>query len=291
MRNKSYTISLFQADVELIREVGAEKLAEINKDVDTDVDLVYWALEQLRKIIGFENNGTTSGLVDFFRFCAGVVTFEGPSADGSSATTESNYSTIFNETSVSPFGGNVKLQESTSNIPNMTLHVATETGNISLSQMPTTSTQYESFISSSVSSSQTGLPTSNVNNVTLTANDTGSEEEEEEDYQYPWLNITILDQYREAYRKYIRYIDDVIVVPFGHIQQDQEFFILAEGFARSTENPEYTKQNVHGECFDLIEEGKEVMRLFCTLMNLVRKLKANDSKESVISVPCIGKWK
>ena len=73
-------------------------------------------------------------------------------------------------------------------------------------------------------------------------------------------------------------------MPYGHIQQDQEFFILAEEFARSTENPEYTKQNVHGECFDLVEEGKEVMRLFYTVLNLVRKLKANDSKESVTTL-------
>ena len=197
----------------MIREVGAEKLAEINKEVVTDVDLVYEALDQLRNIMASKNNGTTSRLVEFFRFCSSVVTSEGPSADVSSATTESNYSTIFDETSVPPFGGNVKLQESTSvsNTPNMTLHVATETGNASLSQMSATSTQYESSISSSVSSSQTGLPTSNVNNVTLTANDTGFEkEEDEEDYQYPWLNITSLDQCREAYRKSIKYIDDII---------------------------------------------------------------------------------
>ena len=182
--------SLFQADAELIREVGAEKLAEINKEVDTDVDLVYEALEQIRKIMAFGNNGTTSRLVEFFRFRAGVAIFEGSSADGSSATTESNYSTIFGETSVPPFGGNMKLQESTSvsSTPNMTLHVVTETGNISLSQLSAASTQYESSISSSASSSQTGLPTSNVNNVNLTANNTGSE-----DYQYPWLNITSLD--------------------------------------------------------------------------------------------------
>ena len=122
-----------------------------------------------------------------------------------------------------------------------------------------------------------------MNNVTLTANDTGSEEEEE-DYQYPLLNITSLDQCREAYRKSIKYIDEVIVVPYGDIQQDQEFFILAEEFARSTENPRYTKQNVHGECFHLIEEGKEVMRLFYTVLNLVRKLKANDSKVSVTTL-------
>ena len=45
-------------------------MAEITKDVDTDVDLAYEALEQFWKIMALRNNGTTSRMVDFFRFCA-----------------------------------------------------------------------------------------------------------------------------------------------------------------------------------------------------------------------------
>ena len=41
--------------------------------METDVDLVYLALEQLRQIMSFENNGTTSKVVDFMRFCAGAT--------------------------------------------------------------------------------------------------------------------------------------------------------------------------------------------------------------------------
>ena len=50
------------------------------------MNLVYDALEQLREIMAFENNGTTSGLMDFFRFCSDAKTFVGSSVTYSTST-------------------------------------------------------------------------------------------------------------------------------------------------------------------------------------------------------------
>ena len=59
-------------DEELVEEFITEKQSQI-ENVNTDVDMVHEALEQLWKIMSLENNGTTSRLVGFFRFCAGVT--------------------------------------------------------------------------------------------------------------------------------------------------------------------------------------------------------------------------
>ena len=40
---------------------------------NTNVDLVYEAVNQMRKIMGFENNGTSSRLLDFMKFCANAT--------------------------------------------------------------------------------------------------------------------------------------------------------------------------------------------------------------------------
>ena len=54
----------------MIDELIADKLKVIDKSVDTDVDLVYEAMDHVRKIMSFENNGTTSRLLDFLKICA-----------------------------------------------------------------------------------------------------------------------------------------------------------------------------------------------------------------------------
>ena len=59
-------------DERLIEEFTADKRALI-EDVNVAVDLAYEALEQLWKIISFKNNGTTSALMEFFRFCSGTT--------------------------------------------------------------------------------------------------------------------------------------------------------------------------------------------------------------------------
>ena len=79
-------------DEKLIDQFIADKVSEITKDVDTDVDLAYEALEQFWKIMALGNNGTTSRMVDFFRFCAGVT----PDAEQSVETnTTSDYSILY----------------------------------------------------------------------------------------------------------------------------------------------------------------------------------------------------
>ena len=123
-------------------------MAEINKEADTDVDLVYEALEQLRKIMAFDNNGTTSRLVEYFKFCAGVE-----------------------KSSASP-------------IPSVT---------------------------------DTSAPLSST-----------IEQDETEDDQHPWLNVTSLEECNAAYRKLRNHINDVIIGPYGHIQGDQEFCFIGE---------------------------------------------------------------
>ena len=61
-------------DEKLIDQFISDKVAEINEEVHTDVELAYKALEQLWKIMVFENNGTTSRLVELFRLFASVET-------------------------------------------------------------------------------------------------------------------------------------------------------------------------------------------------------------------------
>ena len=67
-----YLLDIFQTDKKLIAKLISEKVTAI-QDTNPDMDLVYEALEQLREIMAFENNGTTSRLVDFFRLCKGMI--------------------------------------------------------------------------------------------------------------------------------------------------------------------------------------------------------------------------
>ena len=60
------------------------------QDVNTEMHLTYEGLEQLWEIMAFENNGTTSVLVDFFMFCAGVTTSEGSSVTYSTSSTSAD---------------------------------------------------------------------------------------------------------------------------------------------------------------------------------------------------------
>ena len=56
------------------------------QNANTEMDLVYEALEQLWEILAFETNGTTSRLMDFFRFCAVAKTSAGLSVPYSTST-------------------------------------------------------------------------------------------------------------------------------------------------------------------------------------------------------------
>ena len=163
------------------------------QDVNTDTDLVYEALEQLLELMAFEDNGTTSVLVDFFMFCAGVTT-----SAGSFVT----YST----SSTSP-------------------HVVV-TSLVDLSQ---------------------------------------------EKNRFPWLNVKNLDECHVVNRKFKKYLDDVIIVPYGHIKRDQEFFNVADhyydghSFERGT------------ECSALLEDGKKSLDYFWTILDLITSVTQGNS--------------
>ena len=163
-------------------------MAEINKDVNTDVDLVYDALEQLWKIMAFENNGTTSRLVEFFRFCGGVS------------------------------------------------------------------------ISTSLISSAT---------ITSAPHSSTTEQDENEDDQHPWMNVTSPDECNEVYQKFKNHINDVILGRYGHIKEEQEFFVMAQQYDDSVNNLGSTK---YPECFTLIEEGKVILDSFDIALGLVSTL-------------------
>ena len=65
-------------DEKLIDQFISDKQAVI-EDVNTDVDIAYEALEELRKIMLFKGNRTAFTLADFFRFCAAAISSVEPS--------------------------------------------------------------------------------------------------------------------------------------------------------------------------------------------------------------------
>ena len=100
-----------------------------------------------------------------------------------------------------------------------------------------------------------------------------------EQKQHPWLKITSFNQCEDAYLQFRKYVDDVIVAPYEHIQQVQDFFTLAEEFAQAVDDN--TNKYDHRECLALVQEGREVIDLFVTIFNLVRKVKLGDLEDSM----------
>ena len=101
-----------------------------------------------------------------------------------------------------------------------------------------------------------------------------------EQKQHPWLKITSFNQCDDAYLEFRKYVDDVIVAPYEHIQQVQEFFTIAEEFTQAVDDN--TNKYDHRECLGLVPEGREVIDLFVTIFNLVRKVKLSDIEESMV---------
>ena len=176
-------------------------MAEINKDVDTDVDLVYEALEQLQKIMAFQNNGITSRLVDFFRFCGAV--------------------------------------------------------SISASPIPSATDTLTTPLSSTI------------------------ERDENEDDQHPWLNVTSPEECNGAYMKLRNHINDVILGRYGHIKEEQEFFVMVQQYDDSVNNSGSTE---YPECFALIEKGKVIIDTFNTVLRLVSSLIEVDVVEGLATI-------
>ena len=189
-----------------------DKMAEINKDVDIELDLVPEALRKLRNIMKLEHNGTTTRLFDFFQFCAGANTTVVSSPTLVSSATDASV----------PF--------TASNLESTT-------------EITSTSTQ-----------------------------------QEHENYEGPWLNVTSLDECNETHRKFKKYIDDVILIPYGHIKDEQIFFVMAEKYNHSVNGSGPLK---YPECFDLIEKGKAIMDFFNAVLHLTSQVVEVDIGEGL----------
>ena len=254
------------------------------QDVNTEMNLVYEALEQLREIMALENNGTTSRLVDFFRFCSDAKTSVGSFVTNSTSTLSeitllpsTEPSTILSpsgESSITlsiPSGTLIGLSAeatSTSSTIVMALDSSTLANNFTKSKLnhslatmipsPT-----ESYISDEAASSieYDSLPLDG-DYVEVTSFMDLSQEKN----IFPWLNVTNLKECDGAERQFKKYIDDVIIGPYGHIKRDQKFFNLAEMFNDIYVFTEYN------ECFALIEEGKKNLDYFWTILDLINNV-------------------
>ena len=155
----------FQKDEQLITQLISDKQADIEKKVDTDVDIAYEGLEQVLKILAFETSGMNSKLVDFLRFCAGAtssessVTLSPPASTPSSAVSSAE---SLSEESILPSVDAFNLNES------LSATITTSSFNISVLS-PNTSSQMET-----PNPSQIGDISFSNDNVTIVRTPSGS---------------------------------------------------------------------------------------------------------------------
>ena len=247
------------------------------------MDLVYEALEQLWNIMAFGTNGTTSRLVEFLEFCAGMKTSKLLAANELSASehlTEPQLeesATILLESTVMPSTHVLTVDKSSSMsvIPPLASEMRTERGNTTPFVFVQNNTYISDEISSDMMLSPVGLLAKNEDSTVATDNTVQTLKQK----QHPWLTITGFNQCNDAYLEFRKYVDDVIVVPYEHIQQVQEFFTLAEEFAQAVDDN--TNKYDHNECLALVQEGRDVIDLFGTIFNLARKVKLSDLEESM----------
>ena len=102
------------------------------------------------------------------------------------------------------------------------------------------------------------------------------EQDQDGNNEHPWLNITSPEDCNEAHRKFKKHINDVIIVPYGHLQGEQEFFVIAEQYKKSGDYSEVIR---YSDCFSLIEEGKEITDSFSTAFSLISQVVENDVEE------------
>ena len=87
--------------------------------------------------------------------------------------------------------------------------------------------------------------------------------QDEENNIFPWLNVTNIEECNLANLQFKKYIDEVIIAPYGHIKSDQEFFRFADF---------YLFDKVVGNvnvCIALIAEGKKGLDYFWTVLDLI----------------------
>ena len=228
----------------LIRNIASDIQTTI-QNVNTEMDLVYEALEQPWKSMAFENNGTISRLMDFLWFCKGATTSTTQSVTlasfrvSSVTLSVSSYGSDYTETRTLT---EIKLDHSSSTII-------------------TSST--ESYISDEASSSvEVDSLNLNVDDVVVTS--LVGQSHEEEMNILSWLNITNLEQCDVAERQFKNYFNDVIIAPYGHINHYPEFFKFADLFFRQK-----SEQIYYNDCFALINKGKESLDYFWTVLDLI----------------------
>ena len=258
---------------------------------DTELHLVYEALEQLRQIIAFENNGTTSKLLNFLRFCASrsasaVQTIilspsqqqsidlsipMRPQLEPSSAVhREPSDQPVIESTAIS----NDQIQNTD------VLDFQTNVEQLNPSQISLPSALENSL--PNVSSLGVSFMTINQDDLEIIPTNSTAESQDTGREKYPWLRVTSQDQCDDAYLKFKNHIHDVIVVPYAPIQQNQEFFTLAEDFAHSSGNPEMVKQVVYRQCFDLIQLGRNSIDFLQTLLYLLGRVVRSEVREGLV---------
>ena len=271
---------MFQRDEELIDNIHSD-IETVHKGFNTEMDLVYEALEQLWEIMALENNGTTSKLVDFVRFCSDAKTFVGSSVIYS--TSKLSEITLLPSTEpsaiLSPSGESfVTLSVSSGSLIGLSAEATSTSSTILISLDSSTHTRIiteakldhspaamipsptESYISDeSASSIEIGSSTLDVDDMVVTSVVDLSQDDEN---TFPWLNVRNLDECNVAEQQFKNYIEDVIITPYGHIKRDQEFFNLAD-FYRLRE---------YNECVALIEEGKKSLDYFWTVLGLINNV-------------------
>ena len=245
-------------------------MAEITKDVDTDVDLAYEALEQFWKIMALGNNGTTSRMVDLFRFCTGVT----PDAEQSVDTyTTSDYfiptqaqqegsTAILLESTVLPSTDDMNLGKSISMsfTPPLAPEVLTKSNNIFIDGLETT---IEAIGIDSTKEMSTSMDT--------------LEGFLEQSKGFPWLERISVDQCNES----SKYIDNLVLTFTANIRKDQQFFITAQEYQDhySTDASDIAK---YRKCFDLIDQGKKILDSFFAVKDLIHELSGSGFQEGLV---------
>ena len=97
-----------------------------------------------------------------------------------------------------------------------------------------------------------------------------------EEDPFPWLKVTERNECNEVYSSFKKYINHVVVL-HEDIQQEQDFFMLADDYADATSD---SNLNKYRECFDLVEEGRIIIDAFLTVLELIIKITQSDLKDA-----------
>ena len=237
----------FQVDEKLIDQFISDKVAEINGEIHTDVELAYEALEQFWKIMAFENNGTTSRLVELFRLCASVET--------------SAEHTI----SVSPFTTGAQPEETVITFTESSVRPsAHEFLSTDVDIGPETSIQ-----SGTLNPSHTALPSDALENIITSIRMSTSMSTPEHHQEQSELSLSLESTSLNQCNESSKYTDDLVLTSTVQIQKEQKFFITAQEYSDSTDQAQLVQ---YKECFDLIDLGKKIIETFFSVQDLINKL-------------------